>query len=380
MDSTDLAEDDISQFKRIRVVSKKNRIKHVPGPFSYQSTGEGSVMNPTQRQEADERKAWQELDALKASLGNSHPDTLLCFDSLARRLRNWGKYWTAEELLREALTSGEDMLLAHSPETLQLIFVGLMTVLVDQQKLDAAEELWQKSVETFRFRVGEDSANVLIGRFQTAHTFRRPSRAAVQEMTSFDEKKTNDSLSANLSVQQPSDLVGLLSSDLTLPLEQSESQLEPVDLRTLTQADPQVADGDLQIYEDQDIPDVIYTKMEVSDCPTSFWSSSPVRKTAGRYSLSDFEVQRTVGTENLSYYSKGLLSLENEESPFLSAAEEIQYKSSASAEPEGSYSPIRPRTTRDPVDRVQTVQTRQLAACVRCKMQRIRVSQIFIPF
>jgi hypothetical protein len=31
------------------------------------------------------------------------------------------------------------------------------------------------------------------------------------------------------------------------------------------------------------------------------------------------------------------------------------------------------RTSRSPADRVQTAQTRQNVACVRCKMQRIRV-------
>jgi hypothetical protein len=83
---------------------------------------------------------------------------------------------------------------------------------------------------------------------------------------------------------------------------------------------------------------------------------------------------------NLSYYSEGLPSSENEESPFLSAADEIHHRSSASAEPEGSHDQVRPRTFRGPVDRVQTAQTRQLAACVRCKMQRIRVSHITIEF
>jgi len=82
--------------------------------------------------------------------------------------------------------------------------------------------------------------------------------------------------------------------------------------------------------------------------------------------------------ENLSYYSEGLPLSENEESPVLNVADEIHYRSSASAEPGGSHSPIRPKTLRSPVDRVQTAQTRQLAACVRCKMQRIRVSHTVI--
>jgi hypothetical protein len=81
--------------------------------------------------------------------------------------------------------------------------------------------------------------------------------------------------------------------------------------------------------------------------------------------------------QNLSCYSEGLPS-ESEESHFLSATDEIKRRSSASAEPEGIHSPIRQRTTRGPVDRVQTAQTRQLGSCIRCKMQRIRVSHIII--
>jgi hypothetical protein len=102
------------------------------------------------------------------------------------------------------------------------------------------------------------------------------------------------------------------------------------------------------------------------------------------YSPFDSSLQNSANlnssTEILSYYSGGLPLSESEESSSLSAADEIQHRSSTSAEPEGSHSPIRPRTNRGPVDRVQTAQTRQLAACVRCKMQRIRVSHIIIEF
>lgn len=84
------------------------------------------------------------------------------------------------------------------------------------------------------------------------------------------------------------------------------------------------------------------------------------------------------GSEILVDYSEALITSESEESHFLSAADDIDHERSASADPGGSHSLIRPR--RGPVDRVQTAQTRQLAACVRCKMQRIRVSRILTPF
>jgi hypothetical protein len=47
LDNTELAEDDISQFKRIRLISKKNRIKYPTGPFSYQDAGQQFAMDPT---------------------------------------------------------------------------------------------------------------------------------------------------------------------------------------------------------------------------------------------------------------------------------------------------------------------------------------------
>jgi hypothetical protein len=58
-------------------------------------------------------------------------------------------------------SSGE-VLLSHSPELLQHILVGLMAVLVDQQKLDAAETLWKDLVVLFRSKAGENSADSLI--------------------------------------------------------------------------------------------------------------------------------------------------------------------------------------------------------------------------
>jgi ribosomal protein S7 len=111
--------------------------------------------------------------SLQVSLGDTHPETLTRLHSFAQSLRNWGKYYTTEMIIRNALKSGEAELLAHRPEVLQLMLSELMTVLVDQQKLGEAEELWHTSLETFRTQLGEDSAKVLERRFQQAHPFRR---------------------------------------------------------------------------------------------------------------------------------------------------------------------------------------------------------------
>src|ERR1700730_14694771 len=49
--------DDVTSFKRVRVISKKDRIKHVPGPFaSYTTTSGTSILNPQARLQAEERE------------------------------------------------------------------------------------------------------------------------------------------------------------------------------------------------------------------------------------------------------------------------------------------------------------------------------------
>jgi ribosomal protein S7 len=169
LDCIQLEEDDLSQFKRIRLVSTEKRKKI--GPFLSYPVG-GATFNAGQQQKRDEQTAWDGFHALQASMGNTHPDTLTYLHSFTRFLRNWGKYQTAEMIIRDALKSGESELLAHRPEVLQLMLSGLMTVLVDQQKLVEAEDLWNTSIETFRNKLGEDSANVLEKQFQQAHPFR----------------------------------------------------------------------------------------------------------------------------------------------------------------------------------------------------------------
>ncbi|KAF8864077.1 hypothetical protein BDZ45DRAFT_52589 [Acephala macrosclerotiorum] len=163
-------------------------------PFLWYPVGE-ATFDAAQQQKRDEQAAWDKFRAQRVSLGNTHPDTLTYLHSFTRSLRNWGKYQTAEMIIRDALKSGESELLAHTPEVLQLLLSGLMTVLIDQQKLLEAGDLWHtSSVETFRTKLGEDSAIVLEKRFQQAHPFRPlpPSapEGAVLVGTSHESEKT----------------------------------------------------------------------------------------------------------------------------------------------------------------------------------------------
>ncbi|KAH7410535.1 hypothetical protein BKA64DRAFT_357102 [Cadophora sp. MPI-SDFR-AT-0126] len=103
LDCTQLEEDDLSQFKRIRLVSKEKRQK--VGPFLSYPVGE-ATFNAAQQQKRDEQTGWDEFHALRSSLGDTHPDTLAYLHSFTRSLRNWGKYQTAEIIIRDTLRSG----------------------------------------------------------------------------------------------------------------------------------------------------------------------------------------------------------------------------------------------------------------------------------
>lgn len=172
LDCMELEEDDLSQFKRVRLISKEKR--KTAEPFSSFPAG-GSAFDAAQRQKQEEQTAWDELHTLQSSLGSTHPDTLTYIYSFTRSLRNWGKYQTAEMIIRDALIAGESEMLAQRPEVLQLMLTGLLTVLIDQQKIQEAELLWGTSIEMFHANVGEESANMLKNHFQGVHAFRDPS-------------------------------------------------------------------------------------------------------------------------------------------------------------------------------------------------------------
>lgn len=177
LNCNELAEDDLRLFKRVRLVHKKGRSRQTNGPFHHKASGEKLIINPTQAQETEEKRAWDELRNFQSSMGHQHPDTLKCLLSLAMKPRNWGKLWTAEELLRNAITGAESVLIARYPEVLQQLLTGLLAILVDQKKVEAADELWNNSVEVFQVKIGQEFANALAKSFSSVYTFRSPGGA-----------------------------------------------------------------------------------------------------------------------------------------------------------------------------------------------------------
>lgn len=275
LDCTQLEEDDLSQFKRVRLVLKERGKKK--GPFLCYQAG-GAIFDATQQQKKDEQTAWDEFRALQVSMGSTHPDTLTYMHSFTRSLRNWGKYQTAEMLIRDALKSGESELLAHRPESLQIMLSGLMVVLVDQQKLSEADNLWNTSLETFRTKLGEHSANVLENQFQQAHPFRHSSNATLK-IAVFGGANQG-------SIEPLSMAPNLTNIDLG-------KEFRNYGLSTPTYRDEVQLDDDNHRMRIKKRP-----SLKPLPPPTTKENGGQVSKKGikGKYSLTDFEILRTLGT------------------------------------------------------------------------------------
>ena len=323
LDSTELEEDDLSQFKRIRLVRKERRVKGVSNPFLQHPIGSKSALDPADRQQKDEEMALDELRALQVSLGDVHPQTLTRLHSYARSLRNWGKYQTAEMIIRDALQSGEAELLAHRPEILQLMLSGLMTVLVDQQKLVEAEELWHTWVETFRIKLGEDSAKVLEEQFRQAHPLRPLSTVTLEGAVFFDTTTSVNqfvALGNTTSVTAPSS-----DGELEHSNEMVISNQDPTksglfglfgpfransaykNVRAALQPNTNFLEAQNESEDSQELgapsppspinfmkPQKEYAGSKESALQYDQPASQRISK--GKYSLNDFEILRTVGT------------------------------------------------------------------------------------
>jgi tetratricopeptide (TPR) repeat protein len=187
--------DDITSFKRVRVISKKNRIKHVLGPFSSHTTTSGdSILNPQAKQQAEER-AVRKLFEERATLhGLDHPDTLSSLNTLALCLRNQRKFAAAEDLFRAGLDARKYTLITEDPEALSVMMGNLMTVLVDQNKVLEADELWQMATTVFKSNLDVERAEALLQRLEVLYIFRNKQRAVPES----PEKSTASHLPSNL--------------------------------------------------------------------------------------------------------------------------------------------------------------------------------------
>jgi hypothetical protein len=164
--------EDVAYFKRVRIISKKERIKHAPGPFAGHNVGTSeSILDPKAKQEAEEREARAVFEKKAATLGLDHSETIESLNTLAWCLRNRRKFAEAEKLFRAAFTALKDTLILDDPDTLQVLARNLMTVLIDQNKRSETGEIWQITKGLFKSNLPEDRASVLIERLKLVYVF-----------------------------------------------------------------------------------------------------------------------------------------------------------------------------------------------------------------
>jgi hypothetical protein len=132
---------------------------------------EGVIVACRKRREADgrreaeqqrERRADElaELAGYRATLGDTHPDTLTSINDLGEVLLDQGDLAAAEPLLREALAGRRATLGDTHPDTLESIN-NLGTLLRAQDDLAAAEQLLREAVAGYRATLGDTHPGTL---------------------------------------------------------------------------------------------------------------------------------------------------------------------------------------------------------------------------
>jgi hypothetical protein len=96
----------------------------------------------------------------------------LCTDS-ARTLINVRKSAVAEDPLQRVLKSEEATLIEQNPGLLRQLMSSLMTVFVEQKKIEAAETLRSRADALFLSKASTDEREALIRGFRLAHLFSR---------------------------------------------------------------------------------------------------------------------------------------------------------------------------------------------------------------
>ncbi|XRB21685.1 tetratricopeptide repeat [Pseudoscourfieldia marina] len=94
------------------------------------------------------------LDGRRRELGDAHPDTLQSINNLGLLLNDQGKYADAEPLYREALDGRRRELGDAHPDTLQSIN-NLAGLLMQQEKYDDAEPLYREALDGRRHVLGD---------------------------------------------------------------------------------------------------------------------------------------------------------------------------------------------------------------------------------
>ena len=86
-------------------------------------------------------------------LGGEHPHTLTSVSNLASVLQNQGKYEAAEEINRRALEKYKKMLGAEHPNTLTSVYY-LTYILHSKGQYDAASKLYQRAITGYQKTLG----------------------------------------------------------------------------------------------------------------------------------------------------------------------------------------------------------------------------------
>ena len=191
LEATEIAEDDMACFKRVRLVTSKERVKFIAGPFHQVQLSDPDLSsNVAMRYKLEESEAWADFREKQKSLGSSHTATLMSLNVLIRILRNVGKSSTAEELLQATLEVEEATLVENSPDLLTTLLGSLMSVLVDQQKIDAAEALWVRASWLFLSNATEAEHDALLRTLELSYPFRRASSGSSPYSAAFGSQKS----------------------------------------------------------------------------------------------------------------------------------------------------------------------------------------------
>lgn len=158
----------VSYFKRVRVISSKTRIKHIPGPFltHARSTTE-YVLSPRAKLEAQEQTLRKSFEENAAVLGLKHKDTRSSLVAFAWCLRNQRKFAAAEDLFRASYDANYEEVVVKDPWALQDMISSLLTVLADQNKSSEMDELRQVTNAMFRSNLEPEVANLLLYQLYT---------------------------------------------------------------------------------------------------------------------------------------------------------------------------------------------------------------------
>jgi len=180
----------VSCFKRVRVISKKQRIKRIPGPFSsYASMPQEFVLSPQEKLDVEGRTARRAFEEKSSLLGFGHPDTHSSLTTLAWCLRNRNKFAAAEDLFRSSYNTRKEYLITKDPLGLQRIIMNLMTVMADQNKTSEIDELRREAASLFKSNMDPQAAESLLKGLQGLqiyHNGERQKNATSIQYKSFD--------------------------------------------------------------------------------------------------------------------------------------------------------------------------------------------------